>query len=107
MKKVSHSLISQFKLAFILVSTLCVLSLSCKKEGRAGPQGPEGQAGPTGAQGAPGPTGSQGAQGNANVMSGTDTLTNTDYKSDYGALQPGLLLLWVSELKRPLSRQPR
>ena len=89
MKKVSLTLVSQFKLAFILISALCVLSLSCKKEGPAGPQGLEGPAGPTGAQGSQGTTGSQGAQGNANVMSGIDTLTNADYASDYWTLPTG------------------
>ena len=88
MKKVLSHLNSQKTWAFILVFSISLFTLSCSK----GPAGPEGQAGQAGVQGPAGTTGATGAtgpQGNANVMSGIDTITNTDYVSDFWTLTTG------------------
>jgi hypothetical protein len=61
----------------MMLGTLGVLILSCKKE-----VGPQGIQGVTGATGAIGSTGSTGAQGNANVMNKTVTVYSSDWQWD-------------------------
>jgi len=60
--------------------------VSCSKEGPVGPAGPQGIQGPAGPQGV---QGVQGPQGNANVSSGTFTLSNANYKNDYWTITTG------------------
>jgi len=57
---------------------------SCQKgdKGDTGPQGPQGATGNTGADGQTGPAGPQGQQGNANVQSGTITVSPSQWGYD-------------------------
>ena len=85
MKNLLSPLNSSKKWAFVVFFSIALFSLSCSK-------GPAGPAGPAGLQGAAGPTGATGAtgpQGNANVSSGTVTLTNTNYANDYWSITTG------------------
>lgn len=68
----------------MMLGTLGVLILSCKKE-VTGPQGIQGIQGVQGVAGATGSTGATGAKGNANVINKTITVSPTDWEwnSDY------------------------
>lgn len=61
------------RLLCTLMLVASIVFCGCKKEG---PQGQEGPQGDPGAQGPRGPQGTQGPAGNANVKTGTITLTN-------------------------------
>lgn len=65
-------------LVLITVAALVVIA-ACKKDPVPGPKGDKGD---KGEQGEPGPAGPQGPQGNANVTSGTVTISNWIYDSN-------------------------
>ena len=64
--------------AYLIGLFTILLFNGCKKEGPIGPAGPQGSQGIPGETGA---TGATGAQGNANVVSGTVTITNWIFSS--------------------------
>src|SRR5947207_15366757 len=57
-----------FAIPCILFLSICLIIVSCSKEGPAGATGPAGPAGPQGTSGAAGTPGATGATGTANVI---------------------------------------